>query len=206
VLATAGVLFLQTFVQHHLPIKDCLPFAVGNNILELRKMPKNAIPDKFDYTFTYEQNGKKQDFVMPNLPTDTTWKFVDRKQVLVQKGSNNAPLINDFYIKTTAGTDTTEALLNTPNAYYILFVQDIDGLDNSYTKDKTFVATPKENLPLFIVASNYAKAKQRYNVADNTIFISDATAIKTAARSKITLYKMKGPVVQQKWGMMELGE
>ena len=47
-MATA---FLQDHVMKHLPLVDCLPYKKGNNILELRKMPANAIPDKFDVQF-----------------------------------------------------------------------------------------------------------------------------------------------------------
>ena len=39
-LAVAG---LQWYVLRHLPVVDCLPFRSGNNILELRKMPKDEI-------------------------------------------------------------------------------------------------------------------------------------------------------------------
>lgn len=92
------VLGLQWYVLKHLPVKDCLPFKIGNNILELRKMPKDAVPDKFDYKFVYRKNGESKEFAVNALP-DSTWEFVDRKQVLVEKGENNVALINDFILK-----------------------------------------------------------------------------------------------------------
>ena len=55
VLVALGlIIFLQTSVLKNLPLVDCLPYKKGNNILELRKMPANAIPDKFDYLFVNE--------------------------------------------------------------------------------------------------------------------------------------------------------
>ncbi|HNA18060.1 MAG TPA: DoxX family membrane protein, partial [Ferruginibacter sp.] len=122
-LAVAG---LQWYVLRHLPVVDCLPFRSGNNILELRKMPKDAVPDKYDYVFVYSKNGEKKEFRVNALP-DSTWVFVERKQTLVQKGKNNIPLINDFILKTQDGTDTTEAILNTPGTYYLLFIKDFPG-------------------------------------------------------------------------------
>ncbi len=96
VLSTIGVIWLQWHVLTYLPLKDCLPYKVGNNILELRKMPAGAISDKYDYVFVYEKGGTKKEFSVSSLP-DSSWKFVERKQTLVQKGVNNVPLINDFY-------------------------------------------------------------------------------------------------------------
>ena len=68
-----GVLGLQWYVLHHLPVKDCLPFKVGNNILELRKMPADAVPDKFDFKFIYKKNGAEKEFAVSALP-DSSWE------------------------------------------------------------------------------------------------------------------------------------
>jgi uncharacterized membrane protein YphA (DoxX/SURF4 family) len=203
-----GVLFLQWYVQRHLPLKDCLPFKVGNNILELRKMPKDAVPDKFDYTFIYQKNGQKREFGVTNLP-DSTWQFVDRKQVLVQKGKNNIPLINDFSFTTESGNDTTEAILGVAKEYYLLFIKDVEELPKKWEADKDIVKESIFRKPLYIITSNYNGASRRYYYEDGgeakekisqPIFTCDATAIKTAARSNPTLYLMNGAVVKQKWG------
>ena len=71
--------------MRHLPMVDCLPFKKGNNILQLRKMPANAVPDKKDYKFVYQKDGKKQDFTIKDLP-DSTWEFVSREDFIVEKG------------------------------------------------------------------------------------------------------------------------
>lgn len=100
-LSLLAVVALQWYVLKHLPLKDCLPYKIGNNILELRKMPKDAVPDKYDYAFVYEKGGVKKEFRVDSLPDETQWTFVERKQVLVEKGKNNIPLINDFNLKQT---------------------------------------------------------------------------------------------------------
>ena len=43
-LATILVLLLQWYVLRNLPLADCLPYKKGNNLVELRKMPANAVP------------------------------------------------------------------------------------------------------------------------------------------------------------------
>lgn len=198
-LATIATLFLQWYVLRHLPVKDCLPYKKGNNVLELRKMPAGAIPDKFAMSFVYEKNGEKKEYTAENLP-DSTWTFVDRKQTLIEKGKNNIPAINDFSLTTTSGTDTTEALLSQAGTYYILFIKELSSLPKDFKADKDLLTASKTaGIPFFIVTSQRAQAESRFD-AGIPILTCDATAIKTAARADMVLYKMNGPVVQDKWG------
>ena len=209
-MAISGVLFLQTYVQHHLPLKDCLPFKVGNNILELRKMPKDAVPDKFDYSFIYQKNGEKKEFGVNNIP-DSTWQFVDRKQTLIQKGKNNIPLINDFSFTTESGNDTTEAILGQEGEYYLMYTSLFDDIKNpakDWMEDIILLIKANTlNKKLFIVTTQIEQSKKRYQVfiegkkITQPIFTCDATALKTVARSNPTLYLMNGSIVKQKWGL-----
>lgn len=194
-----GVLWIQMYVLKHLPLKDCLPFKIGNNILELRKMPADAIPDKFDYSFVYRKAGEKKDFGVDALP-DSSWEFVERMQVLVEKGKNNVPLINDFILKTEQGTDTTEAILNQPGEYYLMFAKDFNPVtDDWYPAFTEFFSAGK--YPVYLVTSNPQVARELFARTGNgklTILTCDVTAIKTAARVNPTLYLMKGPVIKAK--------
>lgn len=198
-LATIGTLFLQWNVLRHLPIKDCLAYKIGNNILELRKMPANAVPDKYSMSFVYEKEGVKKEFTAENLP-DSSWTFLDRKQTLVEAGKNNVPLINDFTLVTASGIDTTQAVLSQPNIYYLLFIQDLDGYSKKPESDKKLLADAKAaRIPLLLVASQSKKVQERFG-PDAVVLTTDATALKTAARAAAVLYKMEGPVILQKWG------
>ena len=192
-----AVLGLQWYVLHHLPVKDCLPFKVGNNILELRKMPKDAVPDKFDYTFIYEKGGQKKEFAVDVLP-DSTWQFTDRKQVLVQKGKNNVPLINDFIFNTQSGNDTTAAILNQTGEYYLLFAKDFEDGNTNWIKSFELFSA-KSTIPVYVVTADPRSAKELISNKSIPIFTCDATAIKTAARVNPTLFLMNGPVVKNKW-------
>lgn len=198
---------LQWYVLKHLPVKDCLPFKVGNNILELRKMPKDAIPDKFDYIFEYKKNNERKEFKVSALP-DSTWEFVERKQILIEKGKNNIPLINDFNLITSSGTDSTEAVLSAPGDYYLLFVKDVSLLPKDWVEDQRMVAVLRQKgKQVFVVSSQRKNTEDRYSSLfvdekklDIPVLTCDATALKTAARNNITLYFMNGPVVKSKWG------
>lgn len=194
-----GILGLQMYVLKHLPIKDCLPFKPGNNILELRKLPADAVPDKFDYSFVYSKDGVHKDFKVDALP-DSSWEFVERKQVLVEKGKNNIPLINDFILKTNQGTDTTDMILSQPGEYYLMFVKEFGEGNSNWHKDFSDFASGSK-LPVYLVTADPNGAKNAFPSTGSSAFIMltcDVTAIKTAARVNPTLFLMKGPVIQAK--------
>lgn len=200
-ISLLGVLGLQWYVLKHLPVKDCLPFKVGNNILELRKMPVGAVSDKFDYKFIYKKNGEKKEFAVNALP-DSTWEFVDRKQILVEKGKNNVPLINDFILKTGTGNDTTEAILNQQGEYYLLIARDFNTQEDTWYADFNRFYT-NSKAPVYLVTSDPANAKKVMTTPGLIILTCDVTAIKTAARVNPTLYLMNGPVVKNKWAAID---
>ncbi len=205
VLGIALTLYLQFHVLKHLPLKDCLPYKVGNNILELRKMPADAVPDVFDYNFVYEKDGAKKDFNTTNLP-DSSWKFVERKQVLVKAGKNNIPKINDFSLTDENGVNVTDSVLSNTNEYYLFFMKELpdDFLKTKWVEDfdRLRGSTLRTGMKLYIVTAqqeaviNYLN-KHSFQV-NGGVLSCDGTAIKTAARANPTLFLMKGPVVQKK--------
>ena len=206
--ATILVLFLQWYVLRNLPIADCLPYKKGNNILELQKMPGNAIPDKYDFLFIYKKDGVEKEFKADATP-DSTWEFVDRKQTLIQKGSNNIPVISDFSLTTESGNDSTDAILNTAGEYYLLYIKELESYPKQWEGDIELVKNLSNRKKTFyVVTSQIAKVKNRFkdllakeNRDISTIkFLScDATVMKTVARVNPTLYLMNGPVVKDKY-------
>ena len=209
--ATAAVLILQCYVLRNLPAVDCLPYKKGNNILELRKMPKNAIPDKFDYVFVYEKGGIKKEFKADAIP-DSTWTFADRKQTIVQKGSNNIPVINDFSLTTESGNDSTEAILNTPGEYYLLYIKDLEKYPADWQGDFELLnRLTEKGSKVYIVTSQLNNVKKRFVDRKKEqpgsivpeFLTCDATVLKTVARVNPMLYLMNGAVVKNKWSYTE---
>ncbi|MEP6712322.1 MAG: BT_3928 family protein [Ferruginibacter sp.] len=205
-----AVLVLHGYVLKHLPIKDCLPYKKGNNILALRKMPADAVPDKYDYVFVYEKAGEKKTFPVTALP-DSTWKFSERKQQLVKAGKNNVPLINDFSLTAEDGTDATDSILNNPGEYYLFFIKEVPANTKEWLQAFKNMSSnaAAENKKIFIITSQRNAVKELFtknNLPVNNIYTCDATAIKTAARTNPALYLMKGPVVQDKWSWADLEE
>ncbi len=208
-ISTLLVLFFQWYALRHLPVVDCLPFKKGNNILELRKMPANAVPDKMDFKFIYEKTGQKKEFNKDQLP-DSTWSFVSREDVIIANGKNNEPPIKDFFISTLSGTDTTESILNDSNYYYLFFIKDFDKGTDYWLNNFTAIYTHarETNKPLIIIASQATAAQQFFNQANNfnvPVYSCDVTALKTAARTNPCLYLMHGAEIQNKWGWADFG-
>lgn len=208
ILSTILVLFMQWYVLRHMPFKDCLPFKKGNNLLELRKMPADAVPDKVEFRFVYQKNGEKKQFGMSNLP-DSSWTFVSREDVVLEKGRNNEPPIKDFVINTLSGTDTTEALLSQNEDYYLYFVKDVDKLNADRLEDlSNFLAFAKErNRKLYVVASQASGTDELLNKTNRfnlPVFSLDVTALKTASRTDPSVYLMHGPLVMNKWGWIDI--
>ena len=207
IAATGLILFLQWYVIRNLPLIDCLPYKKGNDILALRKMPADAVPDKYAYVFIYKKHGAEKEFKADAIP-DSTWTFADRKQTLVEKGKNNIPLINDFSLTTESGNDSTEAILNTAGEYYLLFIKDLVGYPADWKGDKYFITNAvKSSHKIFVVSSQTEKIKANLiskgllkEVINKLYFLScDGTVLKTVARVNPTLYLMEGPVVKNKW-------
>jgi uncharacterized membrane protein YphA (DoxX/SURF4 family) len=204
-LSLIAVLWLQFYVLKHLPIKDCLPYKIGNNILELRKAPKDATYDKFAYTYFYKKGNEEKDFDYGKQP-DSTWIMDTTKQPnkkLLEKGNGKVALINDFSFTTENGNDTTEDILNKQGEYYLLFIKDIPK-----QQDREWVESFRKLYALnahagfftvFVVTSAPVKEVRGLLNVDIPVFTCDGTAIKTAARANPTLFLMRGPVIQNKW-------
>ncbi len=200
-------LLLQLHVLRHLPLVDCLPFKKGNNILELRKMPPNAIMDEYNYEFVYEKAGVKKSFDATALP-DSTWTFVDRNQVILKKGSNNIPLINDFLLTNAEDLDVTAETLNNPNIYFLLFIREVPG-SNDWIKEVQRIKQLYPTAFIHVITSHrllVTSFLQENNLEVTNVLICDGTAIKTAARVNPTLFKMKGAVIEGKWAGADFNE
>lgn len=198
-LAALCTLFLQFYVLKYLPIVDCLPFKKGNDIAALSMVPDNAIADQFAISFVYEKNGNRKEFPMTALP-DSTWTFVERNQQLVKAGSNNVPLINDFKFTNTVGKDVTVDILETNKNYLLLFIKEVPNNYKEWEEEVKRLSKNKQR-PIYVVTSQrdeVALLLKQLNITVTDIFVTDGTAIKTAARANPTIMEMNGSIIKEK--------
>jgi hypothetical protein len=195
ILSTGIIGYGQYYVLQHLPFIDCLPYKRGNDIKEQMKTPSEAIPDSVSIQMTFEKSGKTVVFDINQFPADfdSTYVYLDRKEVLIQKGNGLEAKIVDFSLFTINNLDTTEALLNTKEPYVLLFSGNIDP---NKPWDQ-LIAKVKQKYPLvYLVTADKTNALQlKINVP---VLIGDMTMIKTAARVWPTVVIMNGSTIMEK--------
>jgi uncharacterized membrane protein YphA (DoxX/SURF4 family) len=200
----------QWYVLVHLPVKDCLPYKIGNNIPEKMKNPPGSIPDSTVITFVYEKSGKQVEFTADKFPADydeSTYKFVKRYDKVVRKG-NASPPIKDFSLETFYSNDTTQALLTEDRYQLYLFLK--NGYDTGeWTGVLSMVmqAAEQKHVPGFIVSNIQIETLRNKPPDAFYAFIPlrcDATAIKTAARANPTLFLIKNGTILNKWSYADL--
>ena len=203
-----ATLLLQWYVLNYLPIADCLPFKRGNNISQQMLPPPNSVPDSFSIKFIYEKNGKQFEFSPDQLPADfATYKFIDRKQVLVRKGNADPP-IKGFSLTGTSGEDSTDQILHLPEAY-LFFIQYFEHASSWLPSFKSFVqGAASKNIPVYVITSdrngiNSGLSKAGINLP---VFICDFTIIRTASRTTPELYYIKNGTVYNKYSYHQLGK
>ena len=203
----AGVVYLQYYVMNYLPLKDCLPFNVGSNIVESMSVPIGAKPDSFALTFKYKKNGNLVDIDPNNFPADfdSTYEYVSRYLKLIKKGTDE-PKVVDFALQSPAGNDTTMSILNQPNYYVLLFVKDFSSFDEWHNEAfKSLLAEmDKKHLPFFVVCSDKQQAMQLLHDKGVTILTCDGTAIKTAARVNPTYLVMQLGNIKSKYSYRDI--
>ena len=200
---------LQGYVLRHLPIEDCLPYQVHNNILEKMKPPPGSVPDSTVITMVYQKNGQKVEFDASHFPRDfdDSYHFVSRYDKVVRKG-NADPAIHDFVLITDAGTDTTQDVLNAKGYKLFYFVRELTGDFGTRNFSLILAAAKAKNFPVYIITADYDnvmnKVRQSGMASGVSVLKCDATAIKTAARANPTLYLLKNAVILGKWSYADL--
>ena len=205
-LCIIAVAFFQNYVLNYLPVKDCLPYRVGANIVEnMKVLPGQG--DVYALTFKYKKNGKVMEYASDSLPEDldSTYEFIDRYQKLIKKGE--PPKIVDFALQNIQGTDTTLSVLNQSNYYVMLFVNDFSNYDDWHNKDFDTLLNKlnARHLPLFVVTSSKDKAVELLaNQKNINILICDGTVIKTAARVNPTYLIMQMANIKGKYSYEDM--
>lgn len=197
----------QFYVLKHLPWVDCLPYKVGNNILQKMEMPAGATLDSMQIVFEYQKDGKTIEFDQEHFPEnfDDSYIFMSRKDKLVKKGNGLKPAIVDFSLKTLDGFDTTQAVLSKKGMYVFIVAKDASNIAqwkkqvNAVLNNYRF----RENgNPVIFVSAEGAKIKAAF--PNHIVLNCDATVLKTAARVNPTFMYMDGATILEKWSFEDV--
>lgn len=202
----------QWYTLNYMPVVDCMPFKVGNNIPEKMKMPANAIPDSTVITFVYDKNGQTVEFTATDFPADfkvPPYKLIKRYDKVIRKGSNNEPPIKGFALTGPEEVNYTFDILGKPFSM-LLFIENFSIPVSKWEKKfaEAYAAAKEKNIPVYIVTSQPdVAAKEIANTAfaDITILSCDFTAVRTAARVSPNLYLLKEGTILNKWSRSGFG-
>jgi hypothetical protein len=196
---TLGTAAFQLYALTYLPIVDCLPYKKGNDIVEQMKVPVGAVPDSTSIEFMYIKNGKEVMFDQANFPSDfdSTYVYVDRKDIVVKKGNGLVAKIVDFSLQSVHGTDTTAAIFAGQKPYVLVFAKEMKGAESWKNQFQTiYKKLQAQNIDVILVTPEADRAAQLFG--NINILISDATVIKTAARVTPTYFLMNGSRIVEK--------
>jgi uncharacterized membrane protein YphA (DoxX/SURF4 family) len=202
-------LFFTIYTFMFLPVKDFLPYKIGNNIKELTTVPENAPKDEIEMLFIYEKDGKTFEFTANTLPTDIeNYKYIDRKDKLIKEGYR-AP-IHDFKLFDSTDNEMTE-LFFLDTGYKLVLVQtkldeELRQLVKPINAIHDFVVENKMASFWALTASSKddIKAYNNSNHANYSFYNMDAIPLKSMVRSNPGLLLLKNNVVVKKWGAFNL--
>lgn len=123
------VFALSFYCLGNLPILDFRPYKIGANIKAGMEIPPGAKLSVFEGRFILEKNGKQQEFTLENYP-DSTWKFIETRTILKEKGYE--PPIHDFSMMSLeTGEDLTDSVLTDKGYTFLLITPRIEDADDS---------------------------------------------------------------------------
>ncbi len=192
------------YTLRYLPVKDCLAYRVGNNILNEMTPGENYQPAEYRTLLVYEKDGVKKEFTDKNFPwQDTTWKFVDSKSEVV-KEAQNAPSILDFAINSYDGQDITQTVLNYNGNVLLLFVKDVNTANTETINalKSLYDEATKAGVPFLALSASNDIETGKFNTKHGLnlpFFTIDATVCKTAMRTNPGLMQLQKGTVKGKW-------
>lgn len=201
---------IQWWVLEHLPVYDCMPYKIGNNIWEKKQRPSWGRDAVISSMFTYKntKTNEVKEFDANNLPwEDTAWVYVDRKDKVIQEAIGE-PEIKDFVLTSYDGADNTEAILKDPGYNYLLFVKSTSKArtDKMETLKALTEEAAKKGIPFYILSSdtkeNTIAWKDKHGLKGE-LYLLDGTANKTALRTDPGLILIKAGNIVGKWSFRD---
>lgn len=183
----------------NLPVIDFLPYKTGVKIEDNMTMPENATTDKFQTTFIYEKDGIRKEFDLSNYPaSDTTWKFIDQKSVLIEKGYQ--PPIHDFIITSKEGEDLTGKILAHNGLTVFMISKKLEEAGKNRILDGFGLGRYCINngIDFYILTASGTEETRNY---ENGLQVctTDETTLKTMIRSNPGYMLLENGIIKGKW-------
>lgn len=203
-MTTIIFLLFAMYNLRNLPVIDFLPYKKGVKISDQMIIPEGSNPDKYETTFLYEKDGMIKEFDLSNYPADdTTWKFVDQKSVLTEKGYE--PPIHDFVIINESGEDITNDLLSYSGYTLLLISKKIDEADYTLvSRGLDYGRHFLNNGAAFYVFTASGKDETIHFEEEFEICTVDETTLKTMVRANPGFMLIHNGIIRGKWSSATL--
>jgi hypothetical protein len=198
-LAASVFILFSLFNLRYLPVIDFLPYKTGVKIADKMTVPEGAPVDEYRTTFTYEKEGVRKDFDLNNYPaSDTTWKFLNQKSVLLKKGYK--PPIHDFIITTSVGEDITSNILSNTGCSVLMISNKLSAAGSKALASgfKLGDYCRDNNITFYILTSSGKDEMKSYNNGLNFCSV-DETTLKTLIRANPGYVLIKDGTIIGKW-------
>jgi uncharacterized membrane protein YphA (DoxX/SURF4 family) len=201
--STAIVLF-SLYNLRFLPVIDFLPYNKGTVIADKMKIPEGAAADQYRTTFIYEKDGTRKEFTISNYPaSDTSWKFIEQKSVLIKKGY--IPPIHDFSIITLNKEDITDQVLNYHGYTLIMISKKISEANRTSLNAGYEIGTQclSSGIKFYILTAS--ESDEIKKIENSLLFCNtDETVLKTMIRSNPGYILLKNGTIVNKWSWANL--
>ena len=202
-LLTGGVIILFILFSlgnlRYLPLIDFLPYKTGVRIVDQMTIPEGAETDQFLTTFICERNGEQREFTIENYPyDDTTWVFVDQKNVLLKKGYQ--PPISNFAVTTFDGIDLTNQILYNEGYTLLMIAKKLDEAEPKklLCGFETGRFVEDAGIKFFILTSSSSDEVQKYTNGLQFCAV-DETTLKTMMRANPGYMLVNSGKIEGKW-------
>jgi len=197
-VAVLFIMFCKSNLNY-LPLIDFLPYKTGVSIVDQMTIPEGAETDQFLTTFICERNGEQREFTIENYPyDDTTWVFVDQKNVLLKKGYQ--PPISNFAVTTFDGIDLTNQILYNDGYTLLMIAKKLDEADSKklHRGFETGRFVENAGIKFFILTSSSSDEVQKYTNGLQFCAV-DETTLKTMMRANQGYIFINSGKIEGKW-------
>jgi uncharacterized membrane protein YphA (DoxX/SURF4 family) len=202
-IASSGI---SLYAYRHLPFIDFMAYKVGVNIPDGMIIPEGAPADVYEESiFIYEKDGKKEGFTIDNLP-DSTWTFVEVPEpVLLKRGY--VPPTKDFSITSLEKRESLHENIFAQGGYLVFITSaDINNakLKNSAAVNELCEYSVNNNINFMMLSGSSEQANQIYlqnAKAKYPVYATDATVLKSMARSNPGIILLKDNIILKKWNI-----
>lgn len=198
------IFFLSFYCLRYLPILDFRPYRIGTDIREAMAIPEGARPAVIETVFILEKEGKRQEFTLENYPyEDSSWQFVDRKDVILEKGYE--PLIHDFSLtETQTGEEITDLVLSDPGYTFLLIVHRVERADDSRIDliNEIYDYSEEHGYGFYALTSSSDEEIESWRDRTGAEYLFcrvDDITLKTMIRSNPGLLLIRDGVILRKW-------